>query len=194
MAHRAMMTIGCAALLMAAVRGASAQQPTRSEVDQLKSLLEQQEQSIRELKQRINQLEGRTAPASAKTKGKKAEPPPTVVAAPVKPGPRSPAEEAEALAFPDVRQSPVKNRDNFDDRQEPAPRPGDFVLDPAFRGYVPIPRTIFMVKFNPKPRLDMMFTTKNPGDARFRFITAKLPLESSPTFGGEQFKIGRAHV
>jgi hypothetical protein len=44
-----------------------------------------------------------------------------------------------------------------------------------------------MVKFNPKPRLDMMFTTKNPGDARFRFITAKLPLESSPTFGGEQF-------
>ena len=180
MTHRAMMTIGCAVLLMGNVLGASAQQPTRSEVDQLKNLLEQQEQSIRELKQRINQLEGRTAPAPAKAKAKKAAPPPPVVAAPAQPGPRSPAEEAEALAFPEIQQSPVRNRDNFDDRQEPAPRPGDFVLDPAFRGYIPIPRTVFMVKFNPKPRLDMMFTTKNPGDARYRFVTARLPARGRP--------------
>ena len=182
--------IVCLGVLLAGVLDAAAQQPTRGEVDQLKKLLEQQEQSIRELKQRIQQLEGRTAPAAAKAKAKTAAPPPPVVAAPAEPGPRgptSPAEEAEALAFPEVKQSPVANRNNFDDRQDAAARPGDYVLDPAFRGYIPIPRTIFMLKFNPKPRLDMMFTTKNPGDARYRFITAKLPLESSPTFGGEQF-------
>jgi hypothetical protein len=184
MTIRRITVAGIAALLVVAL-DASAQQPTRSEVNQLKKLLEQQEQSIRELKSRIQQLEGRTAPAAAKAKPAQ---PPAVAAAP-EPAPTgaapSPAEEAEAKIF--GKASPVKDRGNLDDRQDAAALPGDYVLDPAFRGYIPIPRTVFMVKFNPKPRLDMMFTTKNPGDARFRFATANLPLEGSPEFGGEQF-------
>jgi hypothetical protein len=182
-------TIVCLGVLLAGALDAAAQQPTRSEVDQLKKLLEQQEQSIRELKSRIQQLEGRTAPAAAKTKPSQ---PPAVAAAP-EPAPApaptgaapSPAEEAEAKIF--GKPSPIKDRHNLDDRQEAAAQPGDYVLDPAYRGYIPIPRTVFMVKFNPKPRLDMMFTTKNPGDARYRFATALLPLSTSPEFGGEQF-------
>jgi len=75
----------------------------------------------------------------------------------------------------------------LDDRQEAAALPGDYVMDPSFRGYTPIPATVFMVKFNPKPRLDMMFTTRNPGDAKYRFAPANFPLQSSPVFGGEQF-------
>ena len=184
MTIRRITVAGIAALLVVAL-DASAQQPTRSEVNQLKKLLEQQEQSIRELKSRIQQLEGRTAPAAAKAKPAQ---PPAVAAAPepARTGAApSPAEEAEAKIF--GQPSPVKDRHNLDDRQEAAARPGDYVLDPAYRGYIPIPRTVFMVKFNPKPRLDMMFTTKNPGDARYRFAPALLPLEGSPEFGGEQF-------
>ena len=185
MTIRRITVAGIAALLVVAL-DASAQQPTRSEVNQLKKLLEQQEQSIRELKSRIQQLEGRTAPAAAKAKPAQ---PPAVAAAPepARTGAApSPAEEAEAKIF--GQQSPVKDRHNLDDRQEAAARPGDYVLDPAYRGYIPIPQTVFMVKFNPKPRLDMMFTTKNPGDARYRFATALLPLEGAPEFGGgEQF-------
>jgi hypothetical protein len=60
-------------------------------------------------------------------------------------------------------------------------------MDPSYRGYIPIPATVFMVKFNPKPRLDMMFTTRNPGDAKYRFAPVLFPVQSEPDFGGEQF-------
>jgi hypothetical protein len=173
-ARRAIGTIGCAILLLGGALGASAQQPTRSEVDQLKKLLEQQEQAIKELKARIQQLEGRTAPAAA-PKAKAAAPTPAVAAE---------AEEARVFG----RKSRIKDRGNLDDRQEAAVRPGDYVADPAYRGYIPIPQTVFMVKFNPKPRLDMMYTTRNPGDARFRFAPANFPIQHTGAFeGGEQF-------
>ena len=81
----------------------------------------------------------------------------------------------------------MADRGNFDDRQEAAPRPGDYVLDPQYRGFIPIPRTVFMVKFNPKPRLDLMFNNRNPG-APYRFVPALMITEGQPGFGGgEQF-------
>jgi hypothetical protein len=178
------MAIGMLALLGTAANAAAAQ-PTRAEVDELKKLLQQQEQSIRELKSRIQQLEGRAAPAGAKAKAAPATTPPPVVAEPAPKGPTAPAEAAEAKMF--GKRSPVADRGNLDDRQEAEALPGDYVLDPSYRGYIPIPSTVFMVKFNPKPRLDMIFTTRNPGDARFRFAPANLPLESASNFGGEQF-------
>jgi len=171
----------CCGVLLAAGVPVRAAEPTRAEVDQLKKLLEQQEQSIRDLKRRIQQLEGKTgAPAKA--------PQPPTAAAPAETetgAAPSPAEAAEAKMF--GRRSKVPVHPQLDDRQEAAALPGDYVMDPSFRGYTPIPATVFMVKFNPKPRLDMMFTTRNPGDAKYRFAPANFPLQSSPVFGGEQF-------
>jgi hypothetical protein len=171
------------AALLAGPMPASAEQPTRSEIDQMKQLLEQQERSIRELKARIQQLEGHTAPP-AKAPAPAPAPVVTAPAAPSGEAP-SPAETAEARMF--GKRSKVAPRNQLDDRQEAATLPGDYVLDPSYRGYIPIPATVFMVKFNPKPRLDMMFTTRNPGDAKFRFAPVLFPTQSSPAFGGEQF-------
>jgi hypothetical protein len=175
-------------LLWGAPLDAFAQQPTRGEVDQLKRVLEQQEQSIRELKNRIKELESRTtAPAPTKAPPAAQAPAPPVVAAPETGAPAAPFEEAEAKAFKEVREARVINRKSFNDQQEAAARPGDYVLDPAFRGFIPIPNTVYMVKFNPKPRLNMMFNTKNPGDAKYRFAPALFALKDDPRFGDEEF-------
>ncbi len=185
MRHRSITAIACTLLLSGRGFGASPQPPTRSEVDELKKLVAQQEESIRELKSRLKDLESRTG-AAAETPAQPAAP---VAAAPqAKPGPRSPFEEAEAKAFKEVRQAKVEYRSNFNDQQEPAPRPADMVLDPKFRGFIPIPNTLLLLKFNPKPRLDLMFNTTNPGDAKYRFVPARFPLTSDPRFGGEDFE------
>jgi len=183
-------TILClGALLAIPLRAVAADdQPTREEIQQMMQLIREQAQSIKDLKARVQQLEGQRAPApGAQAETKKAAPAP-VAAAPAPPPTGeapSPAENAEAKYY--GKKNPVADRGNLDDRQEAAALPGDYVRDPAFRGYIPIPQTVFMVKFNPKPRLDMMFTTRNPGDSKFRFAPAILALGSTPGSSGEQF-------
>jgi len=84
---------------------------------------------------------------------------------------------------PEGHLSPVINRNAFADNQEAAPRPDDLTLDPKYRGFIPIPHTAAMIKFNAKPRMDFILDTGNPGDPD-RFVTAKIPVEGDPTKGG----------
>jgi len=155
-----------------------AQQASQSDIDALKRAVDTQEESIRQLKARIKDLEGgavEPAPAPAA--------PPPAAAADTGEAP-SPAEEMEAkMAKKYGRQSPIQYRGSFDDKQEAAARQSDETLDITYRGFIPIPNTVFLLKFNPKPRLDMMLDSDNSGDD-FRFVTAKIPVEHSPQHGG----------
>jgi hypothetical protein len=182
MTRRIVALVGCVSLAWAgAAQGAPAQAPTRSDVDQLEERVEQQDEVIRDLEQRLEELEG--SPAQ--------EPPPVAAPPEERSGLPASAEEVEAQMYPDAKQSPVENRGTFEDRQEAAARPGDLVLDPQYRGYIPIPRTAFMVKFNPKPRLDLMWTHRNPGDSRYRFAPALFAIEDTDDFdAGSQFDMG----
>ncbi|EDY16294.1 hypothetical protein CfE428DRAFT_6197 [Chthoniobacter flavus Ellin428] len=54
---------------------------------------------------------------------------------------------------------------------------------PPMRGYLALPETPFVVRFNFKPRLDMTVDSGNPGD-RYRFVTAKLPLAGTLEHAG----------
>ncbi len=142
------------------------------EVEELKKQVQMLQERIEQLERR----EGQAVPAAAQP-----APPPTTA----KPGlAPSPAEEAEAkMREVHGHQSPVTYRSNLDDKQEAAPRPEDFTLDPHYRGFIPIPNTVFMMKFNPKPRVDMIFDTRNSGDD-FRFVPAMIPTKDSPAYGG----------
>jgi hypothetical protein len=171
-----------AAGLLALAGSAAAEPASQQDIEDLKKLLLQQEQSIRELKSRIQELEAKpAAPAPA------AGAPPAAVAAPA--APPSPAEDAIRKAQAESRKSPVADRRQFDDKQEAAARPGDYTLDPQYRGFLAIPNTPFMIKFNPKPRLDMTIDSQRSGDD-FRFVQATIPLEGQPGHGGgEQFNM-----
>ncbi|HKX12162.1 MAG TPA: DcaP family trimeric outer membrane transporter [bacterium] len=167
-----------------------------AEIQELNRQIEQQEQTLQQLKARVQALEDPKAAKQPeavkepKVGTQEVKPSPPAEEAPqsdvlsIKGEPPSPIEEAEAKMNKSLgRQSPVPYQRNFDDRQDAAPRPGDFTLDPKYRGFIPIPHTAFMVKFNPKPRVDMMVDSGNTGDD-FRFVTAKIPLEGSPEHGG----------
>lgn len=74
-------------------------------------------------------------------------------------------------------------RHTFIDDQAAAARPDDLTLDPKYRGFIPIPHTPAMIKFNAKPRLDFIFDTGNPGDPD-EFVPATIPVEGDPAKGG----------
>ncbi|MEZ5990187.1 MAG: DcaP family trimeric outer membrane transporter [Planctomycetota bacterium] len=85
--------------------------------------------------------------------------------------------------------SPIEDRGNLDDRQWPAARPDDRTLDPEYRGFIPVPNTQAMIRFNFKPRLDATIDNRNTGN-RYRFVPGRFPLEGSPGYGGgEQFNL-----
>jgi hypothetical protein len=88
--------------------------------------------------------------------------------------------------------SPIADRGNLNDQQAAAQRPNDLTLDPKYRGYIPVPNTPALIKFNAKPRVDVTSDTKNSGDPD-RFVTAKIPVVGQTSNGGyggpEQFNI-----
>jgi len=80
--------------------------------------------------------------------------------------------------------SAVTERGTLKDEQQAAPRPDDLTLDPKYRGFIRIPNTKVLMRFNAKPRADMTYDTQNAGDDN-RFITAKIPVGGDPAQGGK---------
>jgi hypothetical protein len=133
-----------------------------SEVEELK-------RQILILQRRVEQLEkSRAAPPAPA-----AEPPPPAAAARPKPAP------AEVVG----RAAPVQDRGSMQDQQQAAPRPGALTLDPKYRGFIEVPHTPVLIKFNAKPRVDLTIDNRNAGDDN-RFITAKIPVDGDLAKGG----------
>ncbi|NQY33064.1 MAG: hypothetical protein HRT56_07830 [Coraliomargarita sp.] len=79
--------------------------------------------------------------------------------------------------FPD-QTSQVRHRGGFKDTQTAASRPKDYTLDPEYRGFIPVPNTPVLMKFNFKPRIDVSVDSGNTGTPE-RFIPARFPLKGS---------------
>lgn len=102
---------------------------------------------------------------------------------------KPPAPTPPAQQPPPGQPSPIEPRDSMRNEQQPAPRPGMQTLDPKYVGFIPVPNTPVMIKFNAKPRADMTIDNRNTGDDN-RFITARIPVRSDPLHGGgSQFNI-----
>jgi hypothetical protein len=138
--------------------------------------MEAMQKTMREMQVRINQLEQEKAGAAR-----------TNALAATSPSVRT--IEKVAAGQPVGEPSLVTDRGSMRDYQEGAPRPKDYTLDPKYRGFVPVPNTPVLVKFNAKPRVDLTSDTRNAGNPD-RFATATIPVEGEPAYGGnEQFNI-----
>ncbi|HTY86105.1 MAG TPA: DcaP family trimeric outer membrane transporter [Candidatus Acidoferrum sp.] len=156
-------------LMAAGVLAAPAQS---SELDQLKSAMQAMQKSMEEMQQKIAELE--------KQRGMVAAPGTNVGEGVYFAMPTNPI-----IGHP----SPVADRANMNDMQEAAPRLNDLTLDPKYRGFIPVPNTDALIKFNAKPRVDMMEDNQNSGNPD-RFVTATIPMEHTPQYGGgEQFNM-----
>ena len=165
-----------AALLVGASITASAQ---NSELDQLKAQMKAMEQTMEQMKQKIAELE----------RQKVAAPAPTATNALEATSPSIQTLEKVAQGQHVSEKSPITYRDALNDQQDAASRPKDYTLDPTYRGFIPVPNTPVLVKFNAKPHVDMTSDNKNAGNQN-RFVPAMFPLKGDPNYGGgEQFHV-----
>ena len=136
--------------------GVARAESQQEELNNLKKSVESMQKTIDEQNKKIEEIEKAQAKA------------PAAVVAPEITGPASPLTHRPALK----------------DEQEPAPRPDGLTLEPEYRGFVPIPNTGVMIRFNARPRVDFTYDTKNTGDDN-RFIPAKIPVTGDPNAGGK---------
>jgi hypothetical protein len=170
-----------------AAPGVSAQ--SAEEFQQLKNAVQQMQKTIDSLNAKINELE----------KAKAAPTPPPPAPAPAVTPAATNRLEATSKSYQTLEKiaegqtvstkSQVNYRGNLNDQQEPAPRPRDYTLDPEYRGFIPVPNTPVLIKFNAKPHLDMTADNKNTGDP-YRFAPGLFPVKGDPNYGGgEQFNV-----
>ena len=94
-----------------------------------------------------------------------------------------PAKEMQPATAVEGTPAPVTPRRAMSDQQEASPRLGDLTLDPKYQGFIPVPNTNVLIKFNAKPRVDMTIDDENAGDDN-RFITARIPVDGDAREGG----------
>jgi hypothetical protein len=145
--------------------GAPASRADDAELEALKKSVEQMQQTINTLNQKIEQLERERQQEKAAAAAQ-----PSVAAAP-------PAEAAPISPEPQTASEAVETVLTSQGIGPQAP------VDPKLRGFVHIPNTGVMLRFNAKPRVDFTYDTGNAGDDN-RFITAKIPVAGDPTKGG----------
>ena len=152
---------------------------TTEEFKQLKALIEQMQKTIDAQNARIADLE----------KAAGAKPPAVMPGVTAEKSPSIRTVEKVAAGEDVGHKSPITYRGALDDKQEAASRPKDYTLDPKFQGFIPIPNTPVLLKFNAKPHLDMTSDDKNAGNQN-RFVPAVFPLKGDPDYGGgEQFHV-----
>jgi DcaP outer membrane protein len=169
-----------------------------SELDELKAQIQAMKQSMEEMQQKINRLERDNQQQKQQTAAAK----PAQTAGKEGPGRVSTTSTttvdqygaqtvtiAPAAVTIESHASQVTPRGALNDNQEPAPRPNDLTLDPKYRGFVPIPNTPVLIKFNAKPRVDFTDDPQNTGNPD-RFVTAQIPVEGDFfKNGGNQFNV-----
>ncbi len=176
-----------------------------SELDDLKATMQQMQQTMQQMQTKITQLEEQNAKEKQKQQhqAQQAQQPPAAQhQAAQKTPPAPPAEGPAAAQTPYIdangneivtlgpstvtvegHSSEVAARPAMNDQQEAAPRPNDLTLDPAYRGFIPVPNTPVLIKFNAKPRLDFTEDPANTGNGD-RFVTATIPVDGDPFKGG----------
>lgn len=169
-----------AAVAVTALTPLPAHTQTAEEFKKLQEMVEQMQKTIEGQNARIAELE------KVKT------PPPAEAVVPGVTATNSPPIQTmeKVVAREAVgHQSPVTHRSSLNDQQAPAQRPGNLTLDPEYRGFIPVPQTPALIKFNAKPRVDFTDDNRNSGNPD-RFVTATIPVEGEPSYGGgNQFNV-----
>jgi hypothetical protein len=166
--------------------------PVRAtEIDDLKAQMLEMQKTMSQMQKKIDKLESDAHSKKTATTTEGRTKAPTTATEPVSTAPSG--TETVTIAPSTVtltsHVSQVQQRPAVNDQQEPAPRPNDLMLDPKYLGFIPIPNTPVLIKFNAKPRVDITDDPQNAGNED-RFVTATIPVEGDPfKGGGNQFNI-----
>ena len=163
-----------------------------SELDELRATMQSMQKSMEQMQKKIAELERENQKQKQQAAASRAAPaaPAAIVQASA---PAAASTQAVTIAPTAVtiegRASEIKDRPAMDDEQEAAPRPNDLTLDPKYRGFIPVPNTPILIKFNAKPRVDFTDDPQNTGNPD-RFVTAQIPVDGDFfQGGGNQFNV-----
>ena len=148
-----------------------------SEIDELRSRMQEMERTLGEMKQKLAELERQKAGAPAS--------PTNVLKS------SGSVRDVEKIAEGGTlgEQSPVPYQHNLNDQQEAAARPKDYTLDTKYLGFIPVPNTPALIKFNAKPRVDVSSDSQYAGN-NDQFVPALFSLSHAADYGGgEQFNM-----
>jgi hypothetical protein len=162
------------------------------EIDELKAQMQAMQKTMEQMQKKITQLEQENRKQKQQVSASRTAAPPPAEG----PRPAPPLIDANGNQIVTIAPKPVTieghasevvDRPAMDNQQEAAPRPNDLTLDPKYRGFVPIPNTPVLIKFNAKPRVDFTDDPQNTGNPD-RFVTATIPVEGDFfKNGGNQF-------
>ena len=79
--------------------------------------------------------------------------------------------------------SPIPDHDTFNDLQPAAPRPDNKPIDPALKGFIPLPGTKSMIRFGGSARLDAIYDFEDNGNPN-QFIPSSIPVDGQPGADG----------
>ena len=148
-----------------------------AELDELKANLQRMQKTIEQMQKKISDLEKEKA---VQTNA------PSILE---RTSPSYQTLEKVAAGTNVGNASLIEHRPALNDQQEGAQRPKDYTLDPTYRGFIPVPNTPALIKFNAKPRVDLTSDSRNSGNDD-RFATATIPVKGESTYGGsERFNV-----
>jgi len=160
-----------------------------SELDELKATVQAMQKNMAEMQKKITALEQENRTYKHQTASKAVLAPTAIAEATADTASDQTVTIAPTAVTIEGRASEIKDRPAMDDQQEAAPRPNDLTLDPKYRGFVPIPNTPILIKFNAKPRVDFTDDPQNTGNPD-RFVTAQIPVDGDFfKGGGNQFNV-----
>jgi cell division protein FtsB len=166
-----------------------------SELDELRATVQSMQKNMEQMQKKIADLEQENHKQKQQAGASRAARAPAAATEPATDSTSAVANGDQVVTIAPTavtiegRASEVTQRPALDNQQEAAPRPNDLTLDPKYRGFVPIPNTPVLIKFNAKPRVDFTDDPQNTGNPD-RFVTAQIPVEGDFfKGGGNQFNV-----
>lgn len=180
-----LLTSIAAVLVLTAVPPAFAQD---SDIEELKAMVKAMQKTIAEQNARIATLEKKEAEQKEKPAAKTATKPAPSERSVTVAGMDVPVADLPSAATPKQR-SAIRDADTFDDVQQAAPRANNVPLDPALKGFIPIPGTDTMFKIGGSARVDTILDLSNNGNPN-QFVPSTIPVPGQPGWdGGERSTI-----
>ena len=82
-----------------------------------------------------------------------------------------------------IERSLITDYDTVGDQQLAAPRPNNATIDPALKGFIPIPGAQSMIRFGGSARLDLIADAEDNGNPN-QFVPSSIPVPGQPGWDG----------
>lgn len=171
-------------VLLSGTAGAQ-EDPRVRELESLRATVQQLEQSLQEVHAKLTELERSNQPTAVTNLAAAGPATPQSSNSPAANGSNYLVIAEQKINLPAVPpefsnlgRSPIPDYDAFNDQQA-APRPDNVPLDPALKGFIPIPGTKTMIRFGGSARLDTIYDFENNGNPN-QFVPSSFPVPGQP--------------